>query len=54
MASGGYLNNGFDTLSFIIYLQSDFEIGGLFKFFSKEDFTFEILEERYHFSNSMM
>ena len=31
MSSGGYLNNGFDTLSFKYnpYIQSDFEAGGI-------------------------
>ena len=52
MASGGYLNNGFDTLSlkYNPYFQSDFEIGGFKNLnnVTKEDaLLIEILEERY-------
>ena len=52
MASGGYLNNGFDTLSFKYnpYIQSDFEASGIENLNSitkEEALLNEILEERY-------
>ena len=52
MASGGYLNNGYDTLSlkYNPYIQSDFEVGGIenINSLTKEDALLnEILEERY-------
>ena len=52
MTSGGYLNNGFDTLSFKYnpYIQSDFEAGGIenLNSITKEQALLnEILEERY-------
>jgi len=52
MSGGGYLNNGYDTLSmnYNPYIQSDFEVGGMENIdnISKEDALLrEILEERY-------
>ena len=52
MSGGGYLNNGYDTLSlkYNPYIQSDFENGGIENIdnISKEDDLLrEILEERY-------
>ena len=52
MSSGGYINNGYDTLSlkYNPYLQSDFENGGIENLdgLNKEDALLnEILEERY-------
>ena len=52
MSGGGYLNNGYDTLSmkYNPYIQSDFETGGIENVdnISKEDALLrEILEERY-------